>query len=126
MKKTYSTPLAPATSKAISQGTSNGAVGYICGQISVELDGATAIRDDITGQTCRVLGYVGEVLKAMGKTYDDLLMCHVFLRDLEDFDAFCRAYEAFFGSNPPARITVRADIWNELLVEVSAVVDMQN
>jgi 2-iminobutanoate/2-iminopropanoate deaminase len=50
---------------------------------------------------------LGEVLKAGGATFDDVVKVTAFLMDMNDFAEFNEVYAEYFSASPPARATVQ-------------------
>jgi 2-iminobutanoate/2-iminopropanoate deaminase len=67
------------------------------------------IEGDIRAQTQRVLVNVGEILKAAGGSFANVVRTTVFLTDLNDFASMNEVYGTFFEAEPapPARSTVQ-------------------
>jgi 2-iminobutanoate/2-iminopropanoate deaminase len=65
---------------------------------------------DITAQTKVVMDNAGEVLRAAGMDYSNIVSARVFLPNAADFQAMNAAYRVYFKSDPPARATVKADL----------------
>jgi enamine deaminase RidA (YjgF/YER057c/UK114 family) len=80
----------------------------------------TPVRGDISVQTRAVLDNAGEILKAAGMDYRDVVSARVFLTDTASFDAMNATYHAYFPKDPPARATVRAGLTSpDFLVEIA-------
>ena len=81
------------------------------------------VKGDIGVQTKAVLDNAGEILKAAGMDYRDVVSARVFLTDTASFDAMNTAYRAYFPKDPPARATVRAGLTSpDYLVEIALTV----
>jgi len=78
---------------------------------------------DVGEQTRTCLTYIGDHLKTVGLSLNDVAKTTVWLTRVEDFPAFNDAYKAFFDGGPlPARSTVRADLMIPgALVEIEAI-----
>ncbi len=61
---------------------------------------------DIAIQTRYTLEKIQDMLKAIGVALDDVVNVSAYLTDMADYDAFNRAYGAFFPGGSPARNTV--------------------
>ena len=59
--------------------------------------------EEVEAQTDQALKNMGEVLKAGGCSYDDVVKTTVLLADMKDFAAVNGVYSKYFSSNPPAR-----------------------
>lgn len=70
----------------------------------------TPVTGDVTAQTRAVLANAGEILKAAGMDYRDVVSARVFLTETSNFEAMNAAYRESFPKDPPARATVRAGL----------------
>jgi 2-iminobutanoate/2-iminopropanoate deaminase len=81
---------------------------FVSGAIGIE-PGST----DIVGihqQTKGNLENLGDVLKAAGLGFEDVVSANVFLADARHYDGMNEVFREFFSENPPARATVEAAI----------------
>ena len=98
---------APAALGPYSHAVLAGSTLYISGQLG--LDPATgALAATVTEQAEQGLKNLGEILKAAGMDYGDVVKTTVFLADMGDFAAVNEVYARFFTSNFPARSCVQA------------------
>jgi enamine deaminase RidA (YjgF/YER057c/UK114 family) len=95
----------------------NGLV-FLCGQTS---SGTTL--ETIEGQTQTVLRKIDELLAEVGSDRSRLLQAQIHLRDIADFDAMNRVWEAWIPPGAaPARATVQARLASpELRVEITVI-----
>jgi 2-iminobutanoate/2-iminopropanoate deaminase len=78
--------------------------------------------DDIESQTRQVMMNLEAILKAAGVGLDKVVKTTVFLSNLDNFSAFNRIYEEYFGEAKPARATVEvAHLPKAVLLEVEAI-----
>jgi 2-iminobutanoate/2-iminopropanoate deaminase len=117
-KIVINTPDAPKAIGPYSQAIKYGNTLYLSGQIG--LDPTTGVLvNGISAQSTRVFLNIGAVLKAGNATFDDVLACHVFLTDINDFKTVNEIYAQYFVRSPPARATVAiAKLPAEALVEI--------
>ena len=87
---------------------------YLAGQIA---ENAT---QDIVGQTREVLGHVDRLLAEAGSSKNHILMCQVYLSDMQHFDGMNAAWDEWVSdSGAPPRATVEAKLARpEWLVEI--------
>ena len=105
--KTITAQNAPAALGPYSHAVLAGSTLYISGQLG--LDPATgALAATVTEQAEQGLKNLGEILKAAGMDYGDVVKTTVFLADMGDFAAINEVYARFFTSNFPARSCVQA------------------
>ena len=103
-------------------GTSVGNLAFLSGQIAQANDGSTIGEGDAKAQTEVIIDKIEEILDEAGMGLADVVQTTVYLQTLDDYAPMNEVYSARFGSDFPARATVRADLAGEgLLVEISAI-----
>ena len=70
----------------------------------------SVITGDITAQTKAVMENAGELLKAAGMDYSNIVSGRVYLPNTADFQQMNATYRSYFKADPPARATVKADL----------------
>ncbi|MCC7136892.1 MAG: reactive intermediate/imine deaminase [Planctomycetes bacterium] len=122
-RRIVSTPGAPKAIGPYSQAVAAGGLVFTAGQIALDPATGSLVGDGHVGlETERVLRNLEAVLTAAGSGLDLVLRCDVFLADLADFGAMNEVYGRFFGSQPPARVTVQAArLPKDARVEIAAV-----
>jgi 2-iminobutanoate/2-iminopropanoate deaminase len=70
----------------------------------------TTILGDITVQTKAVMENAGELLRAAGMDFSNIVSARVFLPDATVFPQMNATYGAYFKRDPPARATVKAGL----------------
>ncbi len=108
MRQAISTPAAPQAVGPYSQAVRAGSFLFISGQIPIDPATGQLVAGDITAQTRRVMQNIGEILKAAGASFDQVVRTTVYLADLAEFPAMNDAYAPFFSSPAPARSTLQA------------------
>ncbi len=112
----------PSATGAFSHGVVAGDMMFLAGQCGVDADGNTVTPGDAAAQTRQAIENMELVLEEGGFALTDVVYVTTFLVNLDDFDAYDRAYAEAFGTHRPARATVRADIHSpDLLVEIQAI-----
>ncbi|MEM8637925.1 MAG: Rid family detoxifying hydrolase [Cyanobacteria bacterium P01_G01_bin.54] len=109
MKRTViNTPLAPQPVGPYSQAiAATGTMIFVAGQIPLSAAGELVGGDDIVAQTKQVMQNLGEILKAAGADYRNVVRVGVFLSDINDFAAMNDVYAQYFDSaTAPARAAV--------------------
>jgi aminoacrylate peracid reductase len=77
---------------------------------------------DAAAQTRHILGMIAITLQAAGVNLGDVVMNHIFLKDMADYAAFNAVYAEHFPGAKPARYCIRADLVKpECLVEIASV-----
>jgi 2-iminobutanoate/2-iminopropanoate deaminase len=97
--------LAP-TVGPFSVGIKSGNSVYSSGQVAQDPATGQLIKGGIAEQTGQAITNVEAVLRAAGKTLDDVVKVSVFLTDMRDFQAMNQVYAARFQKPYPARTTV--------------------
>lgn len=95
---------------------------YLSGVIPLNKAGNAVEGTTIEEQTRLVLSYIGEVLKAQGLGYENVVMSNVYLKNLNDFAKMNAIYAEYFKTNPPARATVEvARLPRDVLIEIAVI-----
>jgi 2-iminobutanoate/2-iminopropanoate deaminase len=81
---------------------------FLSGLVSRNGKDNSAVAGDIATQTRTVMENAGELLKAAGMTYDNIVQSRVFLPDGATFQQMNEIYRPYFKSDRPARATVQA------------------
>ena len=89
-----------------SQAIEAGGFLYISGQVGQDPATGKVVEGGVVPETERVFKNLGAVLKAAGKTFDDVVRAGVFLRNMSDFAAMNGIYARHFSQPYPARTTV--------------------
>ena len=98
----------------------SGATLFLSGLVSRNGKDNTPMPGDITVQTNVVLRNAGEILKAAGMDYRDVVSARVFLTDTALFEPMNAAYRTYFPTSPPARATVRTGLTSpDYLIEIT-------
>ena len=80
----------------------------------------------IAGGTQQALANVRRILEAAGCRREDVVMCHVYISDMGNWDAVNEVYADFFGAHKPARAVVPTrDLHHGALVEIEAIAEMK-
>ena len=95
-----STDKAPAAIGPYSQAVVAGDFLYASGQIPINPATGNVEAEGITAQAQQAMANVGEILKAAGATYDNVVKTTCFLADIADFGAFNEVYAKYFTQNP--------------------------
>jgi len=95
---------------------------YPAGQVPVDPKTGSVVGDDIRSHTRQCLENLKSILIIAGTSLENVLKVNVYLRNMDDFEAFNEVYVCYFPSNPPARTTVQvARLWDGILIEIEAV-----
>ncbi|MDH3760237.1 MAG: RidA family protein [Gammaproteobacteria bacterium] len=112
----------PRPTYPYSPGTRGGNMVYTAGQVAWGSDGNIVGVGDIEAQTRQTLSNLEAVLKEGGASWDDVLKCNVYLKDMKDFQRMNAIFAEIFPDHPPARTTVETPMAEEtMLIEIEAV-----
>jgi 2-iminobutanoate/2-iminopropanoate deaminase len=118
-KKIILSDAAPAPIGPYSQAVLIGNVLYVSGQIALATFEAGATIEEETEQ---VMKNIDSVLLEAGFTFDHVVKCSIFVKDMNDFSAINGVYGKYFTENPPARETVEvARLPKDVRVEISCI-----
>lgn len=107
MKTIINTNLAPAPIGPYSQAVLSGNTLYVSGVIALDPSTGNMIQDNIESETNQVMKNMGEVLKAAGMGYENIVKTTIFLTDLGQFAQVNGVYGSYFKADFPARETVQ-------------------
>ena len=108
MIQPISTPSAPAALGPYSQAIRAGQFLFVSGQVPIDPATGKIATGTIADQARRALQNVGEILKAGGSSFSQVVRATVYLADLADFPAMNEVYATFFTAPQPARSTIQA------------------
>ncbi|MCA1561775.1 MAG: RidA family protein [Acidobacteria bacterium] len=108
MRRAVATASAPKAIGPYSQAIRAGSLLFLSGQVPIDPTTGQLVEGDIGTQTHRVFQNLGEILKAAGATFDDVVRTTVYLVDMNDFAAMNEVYGSYFSTPAPARATVQA------------------
>jgi 2-iminobutanoate/2-iminopropanoate deaminase len=97
--------LAPALGP-FSQAIEVGGFIYFSGQVGQDPTTGKLVAGGIAAETVRVLQNLSAVLRAAGKSFDDVVRAGVFLTSMSDFVALNSIYAKHFSQPFPARTTI--------------------
>nr|ACO11250.1 Ribonuclease UK114 [Caligus rogercresseyi] len=117
-----STAKAPGAIGPYSQAVKAGNTLYISGQIGLDPNSMEVVGGGVEGQARQVLKNFGEILRAGGSTFEQVLKTTVLLKSMDDFGAVNKIYSEFFSKDPPARAAYEvARLPKDVLVEIEGI-----
>merc|ERR1711988_437796 len=119
-----STSKAPAAIGAYSQAVLVDRTLYISGQIGFDPQTMNIVGGgkDVKAEALQALTNMGEILKASGASFNNVVKCTVLLNDINDFSIVNEVYKSFFTQNFPARAAYQAaNLPKGALVEIEAI-----
>lgn len=121
-KKIIQTNAAPAPIGPYNQAVMAGNTLYVSGQIALDADSGELINENIVEETHQVMKNLEAILSEAGLSFQDVVKCSIFVKNMGDFATINEAYGQYFKENPPARETVEvAALPKNVNVEVSCI-----
>ncbi|XP_054910077.1 2-iminobutanoate/2-iminopropanoate deaminase isoform X1 [Poeciliopsis prolifica] len=121
-RKIVHTSTAPAAIGPYSQAVVVDRTMYVSGQIGMDVASGQLVDGGVQAQTKQALGNMGEILKAAGCDYRNVVKTTVLLKDINDFNSVNDVYKTFFSTNFPARAAYQvAALPRGALVEIEAI-----
>jgi enamine deaminase RidA (YjgF/YER057c/UK114 family) len=103
-----------------SYGIRSGDTLFLAGLVSRNGKDNTVVEGDMSTQTKAVLGNAGQILKAAGFGFDQVVASRVFITDGSKFQEMNKVYQTYFPKAPPARATVIAGLMGpQYVVEIT-------
>ncbi len=95
---------------------------YLSGTAPIAADGSTFAPSDAYAQACRCFEIIRETLTAMESGLHQVVRTRMYVTDINQWEAFGRAHQEFFGAHPPvtAMVEVKGLINPDMLIEVEA------
>ena len=122
MKQAVSSSDAPKAIGPYSQAVRVGQLLFVSGQVPLDPATGEMVTGDIAAQTRRVFENLGAVLKAGGRSFNDVVRTTVFLADMNDFAEVNKIYGTYFSEPYPARATVQvARLPKDARVEIDVI-----
>lgn len=116
-----STEKAPAAIGPYSQGIIAGNFLFASGQIPIVPETGEIAQGDISVQAQQVMKNMGEVLKAAGTGFENVVKTTCFLADMADFGAFNGVYEKYFTGKPARSCVAVKELPKGVLCEVEVI-----
>ncbi|MBQ7780431.1 MAG: RidA family protein [Lachnospiraceae bacterium] len=115
------TDKAPAAIGPYSQAVVAGDFLFASGQIPINLATGEIEGADIKEQAERVMQNIGEVLKAAGTDYTQVVKTTCFLADMDDFVPFNTVYAKYFTEKPARSCVAVKELPKNVLCEVEVI-----
>ncbi|MGB3571821.1 MAG: RidA family protein [Phormidesmis sp.] len=95
---------------------------YLSGSAPVGDDGNTFAPNDAYAQARRCFEIIESTLTAMNSGLHQVVRTRMFVTDINQWEAFGRAHQEFFGDHPPvtSMIEIKGLIREDMLIEVEA------
>ncbi len=121
MLQKVSTDKAPAAIGPYSQGIIANHMLFASGQIPINPATGEIEGTDITAQAEQACKNVGEILKAAGTDYANVVKTSCFLADMGDFAAFNEVYAKYFTEKPARSCVAVKTLPKNVLCEVEVI-----
>ncbi|KAM9166467.1 2-iminobutanoate/2-iminopropanoate deaminase [Pangshura tecta] len=122
IKRIISTPGAPAAMGPYSQAVLIDRTMYIAGQLGMDPSSGQLVPGGAKEEAKQALKNIGEILKAAGCDYANVVKTTVLMADMKDFSDINETYKQFFRSNFPARAAYQVvALPKDARVEIEAV-----
>ena|SRR5687768_5964134 len=122
MKEVINTQKAPAPIGPYSQAIKSGSFVFVSGQIALNAATGNLMLDNIHEETTQIMRNIGEILKAAGMDYSNIVKTTIFLTNMNYFSAVNEVYGSFFKDAFPARETVEVSrLPKEVNIEISVI-----
>ena len=127
MKRAIRTDGAPAAIGPYSQAIRAGNMVWLSGQIALDPKTMDMVGETAAEQAVQVLQNMTAVLSEAGASFSDVVLCTIFLADMDDFAEVNAVYADFMPQPAPARATVEVSrLPKDARIEISAVVVIED
>ncbi|XP_020033108.1 2-iminobutanoate/2-iminopropanoate deaminase isoform X1 [Castor canadensis] len=103
VRKVISTAKAPVPLGAYSQAVQVDRTIYISGQVGIDPASGQLVPGGVMEETKQALTNIGEILKAAGCDFTNVVKTSILLADINDFGTVNEIYKQYFKRNFPAR-----------------------
>lgn len=122
--KVISTDKAPAAIGPYSQGIVSNGMLFSSGQIPIIPETGAIAEGDIEVQAHQAIKNVGQILKAAGVSYADVVKTSCFLANMDDFAKFNSVYEQYFTGKPARSCVAVKTLPKNVLCEVEVIAEV--
>lgn len=125
-KKIVNSPLAPSPVGPYNQAVLSGNTLYVSGQIAIDQSTGELKMSDIETETHQVMKNLSHILGEAGLTFDNVLKCTVFVKDMGMYARINAVYATYFQEDTaPARELVEvANLPKYVNVEISCIASL--
>ncbi len=127
MRQIINTDQAPAPVGPYNQSIAANGTLYISGQVALDPKTGEMLQENIEIETKQVMHNIGAVLHAAGLNYESILMCNVFVKDMNNYGRINAVYAEYFDPEiAPARALVEvARLPKDANVEISVIATLK-
>jgi len=122
-KKIVNTDKAPAPVGPYNQSVQAENIVFLSGQIPLDPKTGELVTSSVEEETHQVMKNLGAVLEANGCTFEDVVSCSVFVKDMEHYGLINQVYGTYFDEETaPTRALVEVSrLPKDVRVEISAI-----
>lgn len=123
MKTIINSPKAPAPVGPYNHSILANGTLYMSGQIAINHAEGKLVIDSIEAETHQVMKNIGFILEEAGMTYENIVKCSVFVKDMEMYGRINDIYASYFNDDTaPARELVEvSNLPKYVNVEISCI-----
>ena len=122
MKQIINSSNAPAPIGPYSQSVKANGFLFVSGQIPLDPVSGQLVEGSIAEETLQVMKNLEAILLEAATSWDNVVKCSIFIRNMDDFSAINEVYGKYFTQNPPARETVEvSQLPKGVRVEISLI-----
>jgi 2-iminobutanoate/2-iminopropanoate deaminase len=127
MRQVINTDHAPAPVGPYNQSIAANGTLYISGQVAIDPRTGEMLQENIETETKQVMHNIGAILHAAGLSFDNILMCNVFVSDMNNYGRINAVYAGYFDpETAPARALVEvARLPKDANVEISVIATLK-
>ena len=128
MRKIIETTAAPSPVGPYNQAILAGQTLYVSGQIAIDPDTGVLVQADIEAETHRVMKNLDAILTQAGSSFQDVVKCSVFVKDMHMYSRINAVYSSYFDdATAPARELVEVSNLPKFVnVEISLIAHLSN
>lgn len=121
-QKVIHTAKAPEPIGPYSQAIFKNGMLFVSGQIALNAHSGDLVTGNVSLETHQIMKNLQAILTAADLTFDHVVKCSIFIRNMEDFPVINEAYGMYFNQFPPARETVEVSrLPKNVNVEISCI-----
>ena len=122
VKEIINSNQAPEPIGPYSQAVKAGNMLFVSGQIAINRGTGVMVTSSIPNETNQVMANLEAILKEAGTSFNNVVKCSIFLKDMNTFPVVNEVYGKYFVNNPPARETVEVSrLPKDVNVEISCI-----
>ncbi len=122
MKQIINSSKAPAPIGPYSQSVKANGFLFVSGQIPLDPVSGQLVEGSIGEETLQVMKNLEAILLEAATSWENVVKCSIFIKDMDDFAAINEVYGKYFTQNPPARETVEvSQLPKGVRVEISLI-----